>query len=192
MCAVIAAVILNYSVKGMELAAGQTGVSKEQLLEDHSYYVQNNVFLIDVFVIAILVVAFLYCLLVFLGSIKNLRDYGGIKKYARSSAEVGLEILEEEMVRSFGNSIIEIKRAGPAPMGCYSISYDYKPMSYVIRGEAERGIITMEIINSEGKTFSADKVYPEAKRYFYDSSENVRILVELTHKAILEDRVFFE
>ncbi len=97
------------------------------------------------------------------------------------------------MLETFGDDVELVEYWGPVQMCVFHLEYHYSPSDYKIIIECERGFVTIEVQNKLGEVFWPLMIFPDARYYHYaDVEKDVLQLVELTHKAIKEDLIFFE
>ncbi len=104
----------------------------------------------------------------------------------------GMSRFHHIMNLTFGETAHLESYYGPVQMCVFGLEYEYTPKNYRIKVECERGFITVEVINEKGLKFSPWMIYPESRYYHFEDRENdVKQLVELTYKAIIDNEIIF-
>lgn len=104
----------------------------------------------------------------------------------------GMSQFDSIMNQTFGNDVVLLSYYGPVQMCVFGLEYEYIPRKYQIKAECERGIITIEVINEKGLKFCPGMIYPESRYYhFEDNRSDVKQLIDLTFKAIVDDEIIF-
>lgn len=81
---------------------------------------------------------------------------------------------------------------GPVQMDVWGLEYSYLLEKYKICIECERGFITIVVNNDMDERFYPSLIYSEADYYhFADKEEDVRQLIDLVYKAIIEKEIIF-
>lgn len=115
-----------------------------------------------------------------------------MKLEGKAYSHTGMRTADELMKKYFKESIELIKYWGPVQMCVFYLEYDYKPMNYKIFIECERGFITINVTNHEGKRFSPWMIYPDTNYYhFEDRIDDIEDLVKLTYRAISKNEIVF-
>lgn len=110
----------------------------------------------------------------------------------RATNHSGMKCVHDYMNQIFGETVELISYYGPVQMCVFWFEYMYLPQNYKIRVECERGFIQIELINEDGKKFSPGMIFPEARYYhFEDRKDDVHQLIELSYKAIVENKIVF-
>jgi len=82
--------------------------------------------------------------------------------------------------------------SGPVQMGVWELEYRYLLEKYKIFIESERGFITIKVKNEKGDIFFPSLIYGEADYFhFADKEKDVFHLIDLTKKAISENKIIF-
>lgn len=104
----------------------------------------------------------------------------------------GMSQFDNIMNQTFGNDVALVSYYGPVQMCVFGLEYEYIPGKYKIKAECERGFITIEVINENGLRFCPWMIYPESRYYhFEDKKSDVKQLIELSFKAIIDDEIVF-
>lgn len=92
----------------------------------------------------------------------------------------------------FGQTVELKSYYGPVQMCVFGFEYTYLPKRYTIRIECERGCLQIEVIDEEEKKFSPWMIFPESRYTHYDDEKSdVKQLIELSYKAIVENKIVF-
>ena len=104
----------------------------------------------------------------------------------------GMSRFDNIMNQTFGKDVVLTTYYGPVQMCVFGLEYEYIPRKYMIKAECERGFITIEVINQKGLKFCPWIIYPESRYYhFEDKISDIKQLIELTYKAIINDEIVF-
>lgn len=115
-----------------------------------------------------------------------------LKLEGESKSVNGMKKCHKTMLNIFGNHIELVKYGGPVQMCVFYLEYQYYSFNYKIIIECERGFITLKVKDKDNNTFSPWMIFPEARYYhFQDVDKDVSQLIELTYKAIEEQKIEF-
>ena len=115
-----------------------------------------------------------------------------MKLEGQSKNHLGMRSADKLMRDHFKDTINLVNYWGPVQMCVFYLEYMYLPSKYKIMIECERGFITIQVTDEDGKRFSPWMVYPGTNYYHYeDRISDIEELVELTYQAIAKEQITF-
>lgn len=115
-----------------------------------------------------------------------------MKLEGKAANHSGMRHVHHYMNQIFGETAELISYYGPDQMCVFELEYAYLLQRYTIKIECERGFIVIAIIDEDGRKFSPWMIFPES-RYFHfeDRESDICQLIELSYKAIVENKIVF-
>lgn len=109
-----------------------------------------------------------------------------------TESDYRMKLYHDTMVKFFKEDLELDNYWGPAQMCCFYLEYEYSPQKYKMILECQRGVITLDVKNQEGNTFSPWMIFQEARQqHSLYSDQDIYKLIGLTHKAIKEQTIIF-